>query len=162
MMGHIWTMDYGLWRLLMGIDEWMALLLLFAPCKWIGAIECCGGQSKTGHSIPMECYNTPKAIASQQGSPSRASVSSMSPETEGDSEPEITSTRKALQEWSGAIECCGGQSKTGHSIPMECYNTPKAIASRQGSPARASDFSFFNCHQRAILCPSFSLLPSCF
>ena len=31
-------------------------------------------------------------------SPSRASVSSMSPETDGNSEPEITSTRKALQE----------------------------------------------------------------
>ena len=46
----------------------------------------------------MECYNTPKAIASGQGSPTRASVSSMTPETEGDSVPEITSTRKALHE----------------------------------------------------------------
>ena len=107
--------------------------------EWSGAIWCCGGQSKTGHGIAMEYYNAPKAIASGQDGPSRASVFLMSPE--GDSQSVLViSTRMALQEWSGAMKCCGGQSKTGHSIPMEYYNAPKAIASGQDGPSRASVF----------------------
>jgi len=44
----------------------------------------------------MEWFNTPNAVASGQVGPARASVSLMSPE--GDSQPEIRITRKALQE----------------------------------------------------------------
>ena len=50
----------------------------------------------TVNSITMECFNTPNAVASGQVGPARASVSLMSPE--GDSQPEIGITRKALQE----------------------------------------------------------------
>ena len=52
--------------------------------------------------------------------------------------PVLLIWRKALQEWSGATKCCGGQSKTGYSMHMDCYNTRKSAASGQGSPPRAS------------------------